>query len=87
MSLDDRTGDVYVSRLDTNELLQITPQHVFTTVASCSNGGLEGAANMALIHVGNNAVIYLANAAEPFVGPLCPGATASDIVKITVPDK
>jgi hypothetical protein len=86
MVLDDRTGDVYVSRLDTNQLLQITPQGQVTPIASCQNNGLEGAANMALIHVGNNAVIYLADAGEAFAAS-CPNATASDIVKITIPDK
>ena len=38
MVLDDRTGDVYVTRLDTNELLQITPGGAITTIASNADG-------------------------------------------------
>ena len=38
MVLDDRTGDVYVSRLDTNELLQITPAGVVTPIATHADG-------------------------------------------------
>src|SRR5204863_173944 len=57
MTIDDRTGDVYVSRLDTNELLQITPGGVVTAIATHADGIL-GAANMSLIHVGQNTVIY-----------------------------
>jgi hypothetical protein len=87
MVLDDRTGDVYVARLDTNEILQITPQGAETPVASCQNGGLAGAANMGLIHVGNDAVIYLANNGTPFIGQGCPTTTGPNIVKITIPDK
>ena len=64
MVLDDRTGDVYVSRLDTDELLQITPAGVVTTIASNADG-LLGAANMTLIHVGQRTIIYLANSGFP----------------------
>src|SRR4051812_9994330 len=60
MVLDDRTGDVYVTRLDTNELLQITPTGVITPIATNADG-LLGAANMVLTHVGQSTVIYLAN--------------------------
>jgi len=45
MVLDDRTGDVYVTRLDTNELLQITPGGVVTPIATHADG-LLGAASM-----------------------------------------
>jgi len=38
MVLDDCTGDVYVTRLDTNELLQITPGGAITTIASNADG-------------------------------------------------
>ena len=65
--LDDRTGDVYVTRLDTNELLRITPAGIITPIATNADG-LLGAANMALIHVGQSTVIYLANGAVDFLG-------------------
>ena len=64
MVLDDRTGDVYVTRLDTNELLRITPGGVITPIATNADG-LLGAANMTLIHVGQSTVIYLANTGSP----------------------
>jgi hypothetical protein len=65
MVLDDRTGNVYVTRLDTDELLQITPGGVVTAIATNADG-LLGAANMTLIHVGKSTVIYLANGGMPF---------------------
>jgi hypothetical protein len=83
MVLDDRTGDVYVTRLDTNELLQITPGGVITAVATNADG-LLGAANMALIHVGQSTVIYLANGAVDF---LMTGQTTPlppSLLKITI---
>jgi len=49
-----------VTRLDTNELLQITPGGVVKPIATNADG-LLGAANMVLIHVGQSTVIYLAN--------------------------
>jgi sugar lactone lactonase YvrE len=60
MTLDDRTGDVYVSRLDTSELLQITPGGAITPIATHADG-LLGAANMVLIHAGQSTLIYIAN--------------------------
>jgi hypothetical protein len=45
MTLDDRTGDVFVARIDTSELLQITPNGTITPVATHADG-LLGAANM-----------------------------------------
>ena len=41
MTLDDRTGDVYVARIDTNELLQITPGGAITPIATHADGLLE----------------------------------------------
>ncbi len=38
MVIDDRTGDVYVTRLDTNELLQITPTGAITPIATNADG-------------------------------------------------
>lgn len=67
MVLDDHTGDVYVTRLDTNELLRITPAKVITPIATNADG-LLGAANMTLIRVGQKTVIYLANGAQDFLG-------------------
>ena len=84
MTLDDRTGDVYVSRLDTNELLQITPDGVITVIAS-NEDGLLGAANMSLIHVGQNTVIYLANTGEDFGGTGQTSSVGPAIFKITIP--
>ena len=80
--LDDRTGDVYVTRLDTNELLQITPAGDVTTIASNADG-LLGAANMSLIHVGQSTVIYLANGNIDFLGTGgTPGVPA--VLEITI---
>lgn len=84
MVLDDRTGDVYVSRLDTNELLQITPSGVITPIATHADG-LLGAANMALIHVGQNTVIYDANTNDDFLGTGATGGAGPAILKITIP--
>ena len=84
LTLDDRTGDVYVSRLDTNELLQITPGGAVTAIATNADG-LLGAANMSLIHVGQNTVIYLANSSEDFLGTGATSSVGPAIFKITVP--
>jgi hypothetical protein len=64
MVLDDRTGDVYVTRLDQDQLLRITPSGVITPIATNADG-LLGAANMTLIHSGKSTVIYLANTGAP----------------------
>jgi hypothetical protein len=84
MTLDDRTGDVYVARLDTNELLQITPGGVITTIAS-HDDGLLGAANMTLIHVGQTGVIYIANSNEDLSGHNVTGGAGPAVLKITFP--
>jgi hypothetical protein len=83
MVLDDRTGDVYVTRLDTNELLQITPQGDITPIATNADG-LLGAANMALIHVGQRTVIYLANGAVDFLGTGQTTPLPPSLLKITI---
>jgi hypothetical protein len=83
MVLDDRTGDVYVTRLDTNELLQITPGGVITPIATNADG-LLGAANMALIHVGRSTVIYLANGAVDFLGTGQTTPLPPSLLKITI---
>jgi sugar lactone lactonase YvrE len=82
MVLDDRTGDVYVTRLDTDELLRITPAGSITTIASNADG-LLGAANMALIHNGKSIVIYLANSGAPFGSPNTTGFGPA-LLKITI---
>jgi hypothetical protein len=82
MVLDDRTGDVYVTRLDTDELLQITPGGVVTAIATNADG-LLGAANMTLIHVGKNTVIYLANGGTPFFSSNTTGFGPA-LLKITI---
>jgi len=80
--LDDRTGDVYVTRLDTNELLRITPSGDVTTIATNADG-LLGAANMSLVHAGQSTVIYLANGNTDFLGTGgAPGVPA--VLKITI---
>lgn len=84
MVLDDRTGDVYVSRLDTNELLQITPSGLITPIATHADG-LLGAANMALIHIGQSTVIYDANTNDDFLGTGAIGGAGPAILKITIP--
>jgi hypothetical protein len=84
MVLDDRTGDVYVTRLDTNELLRITPGGAITTIATHADG-LLGAANMTLIHVGQRTVIYLANTNSDFLGTGATGGAGPAILKITIP--
>jgi hypothetical protein len=84
LTLDDRTGNVYVSRLDTNELLQITPGGVVTPIATNADG-LLGAANMSLIHVGQTTVIYLGNTGEDFLGTGATSAVGPAIFKITIP--
>ena len=83
MVLDDRTGDVYVTRLDTNELLQITPGGAITTIASNADG-LLGAANMALIHVGQQTVIYLANGGSDFLGTGATSSVGPSVLKIAI---
>jgi len=84
MVLDDRTGDVYVSRLDTNQLLQITPRGSITPIASNADG-LLGAANMALIHVGLDTVIYDANTNDDFLNTGATNTAGPAILKITIP--
>jgi hypothetical protein len=81
--LDDRTGDVYVTRLDTNELLQITPGGVITPIATNADG-LLGAANMTLIHNGKSTVIYLANGAVDFLGTGLTSSIGPSVLKITI---
>src|SRR4051794_26601061 len=83
MVLDDRTGDVYVTRLDTNELLQITPSGVITPIATNADG-LLGAANMVLTHVGQSTVIYLANGASDFLGTGQTSSIGPSVLKITI---
>ena len=80
--LDDRTGDVYVTRLDTDELLQITPSGTVTAIATHADG-LLGAANMSLIHAGPSTVIYLANGGTSFGSPNTGGAGPA-VFKITI---
>jgi len=82
MVLDDRTGDVYVTRLDTDDLLQIKPGNVITTIASNADG-LLGAANMTLVHAGQKTVIYLANGGAPFFSSNTDGEGPA-IFKITI---
>jgi hypothetical protein len=82
MVIDDRTGDVYVTRLDTDELLQITPGGVVTSIASNADG-LLGAANMTLIHVGKRTVIYLANTGAPLFSTNTTGFGPA-LLKITI---
>jgi hypothetical protein len=83
MVLDDRTGDVYVTRLDTNELLQITPGGAITPIATNADG-LLGAANMSLIHIGQSTVIYLANGAVDFLGTGQTSTVGPAVFKITI---
>ena len=83
MVLDDRTGDVYVTRLDKNTLIRITPAGVITTIASHADG-LLGAANMDLIHVGQSTVIYLANGGVDFLGTGDTGGAGPALLKITI---
>lgn len=82
MVLDDRTGDVYVSRLDTDELLQITSAGVVTPIATNADG-LLGAANMTLIHAGKSTVIYLANSGAPLFSTNTTGFGPA-LLKITI---
>ena len=82
MVLDDRTGDVYVTRLDTDELLRITPSGAVTAIATHADG-LLGAANMTLIHVGQTTVIYLANTGGSFGSPNTGGAGPA-LLKISI---
>lgn len=86
MVLDDRTGNLYVTRLDRNELLQITPAGVITPIATHADG-LLGAANMALIHVGQDTVIYLANSSSDFLGTGATGGAGPAILEITIPPR
>lgn len=82
MVLDDRTGDVYVTRLDTDELLRITPAGAVTAIATNADG-LLGAANMTLIHVGKRTVIYLANTGSPIFSGNTTGFGPA-LLKITI---
>jgi hypothetical protein len=82
MVLDDRTGDVYVTRLDTDELLQITPGGVVTSIATNADG-LLGAANMTLIHHAHSTVIYLANSGMPIFSTNTTGFGPA-LLKITI---
>jgi hypothetical protein len=84
MVLDDRTGDVYVTRLDTNELLRFAPDGAVTTIATNADG-LLGAANMTLIHVGRSTVIYLANGGSDFLGTGQTSSVGPSVLKITIP--
>jgi sugar lactone lactonase YvrE len=86
MTLDDRTGDVYVARIDTSELLQITPGGAITAIATHADG-LLGAANMTLIHSGQDTVIYIANGESCAFVPGCTttGGAGLAILKITIP--
>jgi sugar lactone lactonase YvrE len=83
MVLDDRTGDVYVTRLDNNTLNRITPAGVVTTIANHPDDGILGAANMTLIHVGRDTVIYLANGGVDFFGTET-GGLGPALLKITI---
>jgi hypothetical protein len=82
MVLDDRTGDVYVSRLDQDQLLQITPSGVITPIATNADG-LLGAANMTLIHQGMSTVIYDANTGMPLFSTNTTGFGPA-LLKITI---
>jgi hypothetical protein len=84
MTLDDRTGDVYVARLDTNQILQITPGGHIAPIADHSDG-LLGAANMVLIHVGQTGVIYIANSNDDIAGTGATGGAGPAVLKITFP--
>jgi hypothetical protein len=83
MVLDDRTGNVYVTRPDRNHLLQITPAGVITPIASHADG-LLGAANMALIHAGKSTIIYLANSNNDFLGTGATGGAGPAVLKVTI---
>jgi uncharacterized membrane protein len=72
-----------VTRLDTNELLQITPAGVVTPIATHADGVL-GAANMTLTHVGPSTVIYLANGGVDFLGTGATGGAGPAILKVTI---
>jgi len=82
MVLDDRTGDVYVTRLDNDSLLRITPGGTVTAIATHADG-LLGAANMSLIHAGPSTVIYLANGGTSF-GSGNTGGAGPAVFKITI---
>jgi hypothetical protein len=71
-----------VTRLDTDELLQITPGGVVTPIATNADG-LLGAANMTLIHVGKSTVIYLANTGAPLFSTNTTGFGPA-LLKITI---
>ncbi len=83
MVLDDRNGNVYVTRLDTNELLRITPSGTITPIATNADG-LLGAANMTLIHHGQQTVIYLANGASDFLGTGATTPLGPTLLRITI---
>ena len=82
MVLDDRTGDVYVTRLDQDQLLRITPSGAITSIAT-NTDGLLGAANMTLIHAGKSTVIYLANSGTAFFSTNTTGFGPA-LLKITI---
>jgi hypothetical protein len=82
MVIDDRTGDVYVSRLDQDQLLRITPGGVITPIATNADG-LLGAANMTLIHSGKSTVIYDANTGAPLFSTNTTGFGPA-LLKITI---
>jgi hypothetical protein len=86
MVLDDRTGNVYVARIDTNEVLQITPGHAITPIATNADG-LLGAFNMSLIHVGPSTVIYVANSGVDFFATGAVSWVGPAILEIEIPSR
>ena len=82
MVIDPRTGDVYVTRLDNDTLLQITPDGTTTVIASNADG-LLGAANMTLIDEDHRTIIYLANGGQPFFSTNTTGFGPA-LLKITI---
>ena len=83
MVLDDRTGNVYVTRLDTDELLEITPDGDITPIATHADG-LLGAANITLIHHGQSTIIYIANTGMAFGGSTSTGGAGPAIITVTI---
>ena len=86
MVLDDRTGNVYVARIDTNEVLQITPGRAITPIATNADG-LLGAFNMSLIHMGEGTVIYVANSGVDFLATGTISSVGPAILEITIPSR
>ena len=87
MVLDDRTGDIYVTSLNRNRVLRITPSGDVTPIATYADG-LVTPANMALIHVGQSTVIYVGNV---FLPGFFPGSDPNEnvgagpaLLKITI---